>query len=111
MVDLPIACELSTPELARRRRTVLAQLMSLVEERRVTNRGLHLRWRTSGFVVGFWTSVSTYHAGEGRCGYGYQVLGALAVLSPGCSPTRMCHRGLSNGRVQWPGLAGSNGSR
>jgi hypothetical protein len=109
MVDLPIACELSTPELARRRRTVLAQLMSLVEGEWWPRSGP--LWRTSGFVVGFWTSVSTYHAGEGRCGYGYQVLGALAVLSPGCSPTRMCHRGLSNGRVQWPGLAGSNGSR
>jgi hypothetical protein len=51
MVDLPIACELSTPELARRRRTVLAQLMSLVEERRVTNRGLHLRFAPTKGVV------------------------------------------------------------
>ncbi len=52
MGDLTIACELSTPELAARRRTVLAHLMSEVQERRITDLGLHLRFPpTKGIIA------------------------------------------------------------
>ena len=52
MGDLTIACELSTPELAARRRTVLAHLMTEVQERRITNLGLHLRFPpTKGIIA------------------------------------------------------------
>ena len=51
MKDPVIACRLSAPELAERRRRVLTKLLSHVKERRTTKEGLDLRFAATAGVV------------------------------------------------------------
>ncbi len=51
MTNLPLACELSTPELARRLRTVLSHLLAQVQEQRITGRAVYLRFLPTKGVV------------------------------------------------------------